>query len=185
VGVELVQVELAGFLVPGPVRVLLVGEDDVAGLLLGLLVAPDVEVAVGRVAVARRLEPRVLIRRVVHHEVGDHADAAVVRRAHQFGEVAERAQALVDAVEVDDVVAVVAVGAGVERHQPQAAHAEPREVVDALGQAGQGLVELLDVEAVEDGALPPQVARGLDSHATRGRTCSPKASMKASRFWPT
>ena len=45
VGVEAVQVELAGLLVPRPVGVLLVGEDHVAGLLLRLLVRPDVEVA--------------------------------------------------------------------------------------------------------------------------------------------
>ncbi len=78
VRVEAVQVVLAGLLVPRPVGVLLVGEDDVAGLLLGLLVAPHVEVAVGRVAVgARGLEPRVLVGGVVDDEVGDHPDPAV------------------------------------------------------------------------------------------------------------
>ncbi len=89
VGVEAVQVVLAGLLVPRPVGALLVGEDDVAGLLRRLLVGPDVEVAVGRVRVrARRPEPRVLVGGVVHHQVGDHPDAAVARGAHHLHEVA-------------------------------------------------------------------------------------------------
>ena len=176
VGVEAVQVVLAGLLVPGPVGVLLVGEDDVAGLLRRLLVGPDVEVAVGRVGVrARRLEPRVLVGGVVHHEVGDHADAAVARGADHLHEVAVGPQPRVDAVEVDDVVAVVAVARRrIERHEPQAADAEPRQVVDPLGQPGQvaaavavGVEEGLDVEAVDDRVLPPQVAGRLDSSSQR------------------
>ena len=193
VRIELVQVVLAGLAVIGPVRGLLVGEDDVAGLLGRALVGPDVEVAVRRVrARARRLEPRVLIGGVVHDEVRDHADPAVAAGPDQLREVAERAQRGIDGVEVGDVVAVVAVRRGVERHQPQAADPEPGEVVDALGEPGEVaaavavvVVEHLDVEAVEDGVLPPQVAGGLDPHASAGRTCSPKASMKASRSWPT
>ena len=126
VGVEAVQVPLPGLRVVGPVGVLAVGEHHVAGLLRGLLVGPDVEVVVRRGAVAARCEPRVLGRRVVHDEVGDHADAAIGRRPDQLGEVARGAEPPVDAVEVGDVVAVVALLAGVEGHQPQAADAEAR-----------------------------------------------------------
>ncbi len=82
---------------------------------------------------------------------------AVARGADQLDEVAVRAEARVDAVEVGDVVAVVAVGRRVERHEPQARHAELGEVVDALGQARQvaaavavPVQERLDVEAVDD-----------------------------------
>ena len=71
-------------------------------------------------------------------------------------EVPERAEPRVDAVVVGDVVAVVAVGRGLERHQPQAADPDPREVVDALGQAADvadavavPVEERLDVEAVD------------------------------------
>ena len=193
VGVEAVQVELAGRLVPRPVGVLLVGEDDVAGLLRRLLVRPHVEVAVRRVLVgARGLEPRVLVGGVVHHQVGDHPDAAVARRAHELDEVAVGAEPRVDAVEVGDVVAVVLARRGVERHQPQARDAEAAEIVDPLGQAGQvadavgvGVEERLDVEAVDDRVLPPQVAGGLALHRSSGRTCSPNASMNGSSSWPT
>ena len=147
------------------------------------LVAPEVEVAVRRVRRrARGLEPRVLVGRVVHDEVRDHADAAVAAGAHHLREVAERPERRIDAEEVRDVVAVVAVGRGIERHQPQAADAQPGQVVDPLGQPDQiaaavavGVEERLDVEAVEDRVLPPQVAGGLDRHRrSPGRTCSPK-----------
>jgi hypothetical protein len=112
-GVEAVQVELPGLLIPRPVRVLLVGEDDVARLLRRLLVSPHVKLAKRRVAVrARRLEPVMLIGGVVDDEIGDDPDPAVAGRADELDEVAERPERRVDAVEVDDVVAVVAVGGG-------------------------------------------------------------------------
>ena len=60
------------------------------------------------------------------------------------------------------------------------------------------IVEGLDVEAVDDRALPPQVARVGDSHPhtqadagagrqplSAGRTSVPKASMKPACSWPT
>ena len=53
-----------------------------------------------------------LVGGVVHDEVDDHPDAAVARRAHELDEVAEGAEPGVDAVEVGDVVAVVATGVG-------------------------------------------------------------------------
>ena len=172
VGVEAVQVPAPGPLVIGPVRVLLVREDHVAGLLLGLLVLPDVEVVEGRVAVARRLEPRVGARRVVGHEVGDHAEPAVARRAHEVDEVAVGPEPAVDAVEVGDVVAVVALARGVEGHEPEATRAEAGEVVDALGQALEVadavavlIEEGLDVEAVHDRVLPPDVAGRRAAHS--------------------
>ena len=75
----------------------------------GLLLRPDVPVAILRVGIAARLlEPRVLVGGVVDDEVDDHADAALLGRVGELDEVAERAVARVDAVVVGDVVAVVA-----------------------------------------------------------------------------
>ena len=103
------------------------------------LVAPDVPVAVRRgLARPGRAEPRVLVGGVVDDEVDDHPHAAVAGGADQLDEVAVRAEPRVDAVEVGDVVAVVAVGRRVERHQPQAGDAELGEVVDALREARRG-----------------------------------------------
>ena len=90
--------------------------------------------------------------------------------------------------EVDDVVAVVAVRRRVERHQPQAGGAEAREVVDALDQAGEvaaavavEIVERLDVEAVDDGVLPPQVAAGARRILSAGRRARGGAQAAAPR----
>ena len=198
--VELVQVVLPGLLVELPDAVLLVGEDDL--LLLGRrLVAPDVEVAVGRVlALAGALEPRVLVAGVVDDEVGDDPHAAVLRGADDLDEVAEAAEPPVDAVEVDDVVAVVAVGRRVDGHQPQARHAQRRQVVEPLRQALQvagavavGVEVGLDVEAVDDRRLPPQVGGVGEPHAAAtfgvtsscGRTFSPNTSSHGRCSWPT
>ena len=89
----------------------------------------------GRRAAAGRLEPRVSVGRVVHDEVDDHPDARRLGRADQFDEITVGPQTRVDAEKVGDVVAVVAAGGRVERHQPQASHAEVEEVLDALGHA--------------------------------------------------
>ena len=117
------------------------------------------------------------------------------RRAHQLDEVAGGAQAGVDAEEVGDVVAVVAAGGRVERHQPQAGDAEVGEVLDAVGHAAQvadavavAVLEGLDVGAVEHRRLPPHVAGLAEPHrvtSSCGRTCSPKVSMKACCSCPT
>ena len=63
----------------------------------------------------RRLEPDVLVGRVVGHEVDDDADAACVRLGDHGVEVGERAEERVDVAVVGDVVAGVALGRGVER----------------------------------------------------------------------
>ena len=78
-----------------------------------------------------------LVGGVVDHEVDDHPDAALAGGADELDEVAQRAEPRVDAVVVGDVVAVVAIGGRVERHQPEAGDAETGEVVDAPGQPGE------------------------------------------------
>ncbi len=212
--VEVVEVVLAGLLVELPDAVLLVGEDDLGLARSWLGGRPHVVAAVGVVdAAPGLLEPRVLVGGVVHDEVDDHPDAARPRGAHELDEVARGAQARVDAEEVGDVVAVVAPGGRVERHEPQAGDAEVGEVLHALGHAPQvadavavAVLEGLDVGAVEHGRLPPHVAGLAQPHrvassrsragrsvvagagavgASWGSTRSPKVSRKASWRWPT
>ena len=140
-----------------------VDEDDARVGVAGVVVVPDVEVAVraGRVG-AGRLEPRMGVRGVVHDEVDDHPDAAGVRRVEELLEVAERAELRQHAGEVADVVAAVAQRRRVERRQPQAVDAEPLQVVELLGQPAQvagavavGVVEAADEHLVEHRALEP------------------------------
>ena len=118
----------------------------------------------GPVAVAaRRLEPRVVGRGVVHDEVGDHADPALVRRLDELAEVLDRAVVRVDVVEVGDVVAAVAERRRVQRQQPDAVDPEPLEVVELVGHPAQvaravvvAVEERARVDLVEDGVLEPE-----------------------------
>ena len=73
---EAVPVELLRLRIPRPVRLLGVGEDDARAGVLVRVVAPHVPVALRRALrrAARALEPRMLIRRVVDHELRDDAD---------------------------------------------------------------------------------------------------------------
>ena len=150
--------------VPRPVRRLRVGEDDADALVLLLRVAPDVEVALGRSGrrAPRRLEPGMLIRRVVDDELGDDADAALVRLVDEALEVLDRAVARMDALVVGDVVAVVAQRRRIEGQEPQRVDAEPLQVVELAGQPGKvadavvvAVEEGADVRLVDDRVLVP------------------------------
>jgi hypothetical protein len=108
---------------------------------------------------------------VVDHEVGDDPDAAIPCGSHELDEVAEAAEPRVDRVVVGDVIAVVAVRRGIEGHQPEAGDAEAREVVHPPGEPVEvadpvtvSVLEELRVDAVEDGVLPPEIARAGDVH---------------------
>jgi hypothetical protein len=165
------EVPLLRLAVIGPVAGLAVREEETLRLVGGL-VAPDVPVVVRRVGIgARLLEPRVLVGGVIRDEVDHDADATVARGPDELDELPGRAEPLVDAVVVGDVVAVVAVGRRLERHQPDTCDAQPRQVVDLPDQAVEvadavavGVAERLDVEAVDDRVLPPLIARLVKAH---------------------
>jgi hypothetical protein len=83
---------------------------------------------------------------------------------HELDEVAERAVPAVDAVVVGDVVAVIAVRRRLERSEPERVDAEALEVVEPAAQplevaaaVAGGVHERLDVQAVDDGVLEPEV----------------------------
>jgi len=192
VGVEVVQVPLPRRWVLLPDRVLLVGEDDLVRGVGGRVGAPDVEVAVRVVEGLTRLhEPGVLVRGVVDDQIGDHAHPPVLGRPDDLDDVAVGAEARVHPVEVGHVVAVVLPGGRVERHQPEGGHPQFGEVVDAFGEAVEvphavavGVEERLDVEAVDDGVLVPEVGGVGDTHAQApfraGRTSVAATSSQAS-----
>ena len=161
--------------VPRPVGRLGVDEDD-ARLLVELVgVRPDVEVAVGTVRVAAAgLEPRVGVTGVVHDEVDDHPDAALVAGVEEGVEVLDGAGLRHDVVVVGHVVATVAQRRGEERRHPQAVDPEPLEVVELLdqtlevaGAVAVGVAERPDQHLVED-RRPEPVGLGVEH---RGR-CS-------------
>jgi hypothetical protein len=117
-------------------------------------------------------EPRVAGRGVVDDQVGDDPDAAPVRLRDQLVHVGQRAEARVDGGVVGDVVPVVTHRRGVERGHPQQVDAEPAQVVQPRGQAGQvapavavRVGERRQVHLVADGLPPP-----VGCHDTPHRT---------------
>ena len=164
-GREAVQVVLARAVVPGPVVLR-------RALLASRIVGPHVVVAKRRrAALPRGDEPGVLDRRVVDHEVREHAQTVVGGVADRLDDVAEVPEPVIDGEIVGDVVAVVLVGGRVQGHQPHARRPELRDVVDPLDEARDvaapvavGVAERLDVQAVDDRVLPPQVAGRSHAH---------------------
>ena len=162
---EPVPVVLPGDRVVRPVRLLGVGEDDARFRKLLIRVAPDVELPFARAPrrPASRLEPRVLVGRVVDDQLDQHPDAARVRLGDQHLEVVERAVARVHIPVVRDVVPVVLQRRREEREQPEACDAEVLQVIELAREAWKiadavvgAVEERLDVRFVDDGVLVPE-----------------------------
>ncbi len=145
--------------------------------------------------VARLLEPRVIRRRVVHDEVGDHADPALVRLCDELAEVLDGAEVRVDLEEVRDVVAAVLERRLVHRQEPDAVDAEPFEVVELLDEAAEvaeavvvPVEEAADMDLVENGPLEPQriALEPLLRHGSSGhvRNRVPDVSCRDTARWP-
>ena len=136
-GVEAVPVIGLRHRVPRPVRFLGVDEDDARAGEFLVGVAPDIVIAPGRAALgaAGALKPGMLVRGVVDHELGDDAQIAPVRRAHEGAEIVHPSIGRVDAAVVGDVVAVVAQRRGIERQEPERGDAEILQIVELAGQA--------------------------------------------------
>jgi hypothetical protein len=101
---------------------------------------------------------------MVDHEIDQHPHAALLRAVGEFDEVPEGAVARVDGVVVRDVVAVVAAGRLLERHEPHGGDAEPVQVIQPAHQplevadaVGVGVHVGADVQAVDDRVLVPEV----------------------------
>jgi hypothetical protein len=112
-----------------------------------------------------------LVRGVREHQVGQHPDPAIRGSANELLDVAQAAQPWVDVVVVGHVVAVVAPRRGEERKQPHRRHSKAGQVVDAAGQAGEvadavpvGVLERLDIDAVDNRVLVPEVTRRFAAH---------------------
>ncbi len=185
---EAVPEVLAADRVEGPVGRLRVHEDDAGVLVAGGVVAPHVEVPVGAVGVgAGRLEPRVLVARVVHDQVDDHAHTSRVGLLDEGVEVREGAVLRRDRGVVGDVVAAVAHGRRVERRQPQAVHAEPLQVLESVREAPQvpgalaGRVgEAAEHDLVEHGRAVPVGVRAQSGSVLLGQDAGGRGARRQS-----
>ena len=179
VGEEAVPVVGAGHRVPGPVRGLVVLEDDPRLAVAVVGVAPHVEVppAAAGLGPAGPLEPRVLVAGVVQHQLGDDPQAPAMGLAQEGLEVAQRAVGRVDVVVGGDVVAVVAQRRRVEGQQPHGGDAELLEVVEPGGEAGEvahpvavAVAEGAHVQLVDDRVLVPEGIAAGDRSGRRARS---------------
>jgi len=174
VGLEVVE----AVVVPGlrlfvarPDRLLDAGKDDAVIDVRRPGVGPDVPVAVLGVAIAARgAEPGVLVGGVVDDQVDQHPHAALVGAVGEFDEIPKRAEARVDVVVVGDVVPVVALWRGLERHQPDAGDAHALQVVEAPQQSREisdavavGVHEAADGQAIDHCVLVPEVVDHVGS----------------------
>ena len=168
VGLEIVEaMEVPGFcdLIARPGRFLHAGKHHALVGIGGLLVGPDIPVAIGRILVASRVaKPRMRVGGVVDDEVDDDADAALLAAMGEFDEIAERAVARIDAVIIRDVVAVVLAGRRLERHQPDRGDAQPLQIIQPPQQALEiadavavGVHIGADGKAIEHAVLVPEV----------------------------
>ena len=133
---EVVQVILAALLVEFPGAAA-----EAAGPVVGRVavhrVAPVVVIGVRGLPLHGFAEPLVLVGGVVHHQIEYELHAAGVALADQLVAVRHRPELGQDGAVVGYVVAVVVVGRGEERREPQRVDAQLRKVVQLGDDAGQ------------------------------------------------
>ncbi len=169
VQVRLLRVEHVEVVLPGggvklpaaaaEARLPVVGRAAVRGRI-----APEVPVPVRIVpGFARFLEPAVLVRGVVEHQVEDYADAAPVGFIQQALKVLHGAKAGIDGVVVGHIVAKVGVRCGEDGRKPDGVHAQVLQVIQLPADSVQiadavaiGVGKRARVDLVDDAVTPPQ-----------------------------
>jgi hypothetical protein len=79
---------------------------------------------------ASLLEPRMFIRCVVDDKVDNDAHPALLAAVSELDKVAQRSVSRINGVVIADVVATVATGRTLERHQPQGCDAHAMQVIE-------------------------------------------------------
>ena len=126
-------------------------------------IGPHVPVGLRIVAALAALdEPGVGVGGMRHHLVDHDLQAQAVRLGDQLVEVGQVAEQRVDVAVVGDVVAEVLHRRGEEGRQPDDVHAQARDVVELVGDAGQvahaiaiGVEVAARIDLVDDGFFPP------------------------------
>ena len=77
------------------------------------------------------LKPRVLVGSMIHYQVNQNANAALLRRVREFDEIAQRSITRVDVVVIGNVIAVISTGRSLKRHEPDCGHAQSVQVIQA------------------------------------------------------
>jgi len=174
-GEEAMPVIRLGILIPAPVGLFGVAEDDARSCIPGVAIAPDVVVALARTgrSTPRRLKPGVLVRRMIDDQFRDHPQAAAMGLFDELTEVRHLAHRGMNVVVVGDIVAVIPPGGRVEGHEPECVHAQLLQIVELRDQAREianaipvAVEKCLDVQLVDDGIpVPERVLFQLHSYS--------------------
>ena len=126
------EVPCFGFAIVVPRRFLDAGKYHPFIRVRRLLLRPDVPVPIFGIWIgARLLEPWMLIRSVVHHQIDQNTNAALFGAVGKLDEIAERTVARIDIVIVGDVVTIVSTGRSLKGHQPNRGHAQSMQIIEA------------------------------------------------------
>src|SRR5439155_9264953 len=114
---EAVPIKLSGFRVPGPVRLLGVGEDNPRARIFLVGIAPHIPVARARlwIAAAGALEPLVLVGSMIDDELGDDPQAPLLGFDDEAAEILHGSEIGIYRAVVGDVIAVITAGRGIKR----------------------------------------------------------------------
>jgi len=178
--VEAVPVVLLAEGIEGPVGAFRIEEDDAGvGVTLGG-VAPHVIVPQTRLArLAGQAKPGMLVRGVVHDQVGDDPHPAPVHLIDDQPELLYRPIVGMDAVEAGDVITVVPQGRRIDGRDPDAVDPQPFQVIQALQDTGEvspavavAIGEGAGVKLIEDGVGVPGHAYDIPSQKNTGTSSS-------------
>src|ERR1043166_5087785 len=94
VRIEPMPVVSLGDGIPRPIRCFEILKDDTRFGIFFRTVAPDIQIALGRAGwrAPRSLEPLILVGGMIDHQLGDHAQAALMRLGEKRTEVIERSE---------------------------------------------------------------------------------------------
>ena len=106
-------------------------------LSLKARIPPDIVIAVGIIFPLAALDkPGVLVRSVIDHQIEQHLHSQLMRPVQHFFELFKRPVIGMDILVVGDVIAVIRVGRGIDRAEPDAVHAQAfnifQLVIDAV-----------------------------------------------------
>ena len=165
---EVVHVVLAASGVPSPGRT---GEDGlpvVGWRTIGTRVRPDIPVRSGPAAgLATVVEPRMLVRCVRKHQIGDDLEAEGMGACDQAIEIGQGSEYGIDVAIVCHVIAEILHGRGEEGAEPDGVDAERGDMIEVPGNAGQipnavavRISETARIDLIDHSPAPPVGSAG-------------------------
>ncbi len=130
----------------------------VVGRLLAVALAPEIIIVIRIVgALAALLEPFVLAGGMIDNEIHKDLHAAFMSLFENHFEIVESAEFGIDILIIGNIVAVVAVGGGINRREPDAVNAEALDIIKLAVNARQ-IADTVAV-AVAERAAPDLIDR--------------------------